>query len=434
MALIAQGGLGRNLEIAQRALALIGAVVIASCSSAGTANHSPSEAAWPMYRGDLERDGHPTGATLDVAGALRLSLAWRAHLDGAVDGTPAVAGGLVFAGSANGELGGFNSQTGATVWLRRGLGAISDSPAVDRDRVFVGTLTGHVRALRAADGNPLWDWKGPANAAFWASPVVFRDLVLVGVASPYGDQPLVPGRLVGLDAETGRERWNTCLLPRCQAGDGLWSTPAIDAYGVGFVGVGNPDDAVLAFDALTGARKWLTTLYPDRERDLDVGASPVVFKLNGREVAAQAGVEGTFALLDAATGERVWSRKLVEGSAVHGLIASPAFDGTALYVASASPPNGLLALSPTDGMVAWRHATGRPVYSAPAAGNGVVVFGTGAVFGDLTSGSLIALATTDGRELWKYDTHSAVRSGPAIAGGLVLAGDYSGDVLAFRTS
>ena len=85
-------------------------------------------------------------------------------------------------------------------------------------------------------------------------------------------------------------------------------------------------------------------------------------------------------------------------------------------------------------MVAWRHATGRPVYSAPAAGNGVVVFGTGAVFGDLTSGSLIALATTDGRELWKYDTHSAVRSGPAIAGGLVLAGDYSGDVLAFRTS
>jgi outer membrane protein assembly factor BamB len=62
----------------------------------------------------------------------------------------------------------------------------------------------------------------------------------------------------------------------------------------------------------------------------------------------------------------------------------------------------------------------------------VIVFGTGAVFGDQTAGSILALATADGRTLWSYDTQGAVRSAPAVAGALVVAADYRGDVLAFR--
>ena len=72
------------------------------------------------------------------------------------------------------------------------------------------------------------------------------------------------------------------------------------------------------------------------------------------------------------------------------------------------------------------------MYSAPAVGNGVVVFGSGAVFGDLHSGSILALSTADGHALWSYDTHSAVRSGPALAGDLVVAGDHAGELIAFR--
>ena len=401
----AQRALRRNLEIAQRSFApAVLLLVLGGCSSP-----TPPEAA-------------------------QFHLAWRAHLDGAVDGTAAVAGGMVFAGSAGGELAAFDLQTGERVWLQRGLGAISDSPAVDSGRVFVGTLTAHLRAFRASDGVPVWDWAGPPDAALWSSPVVHQGVVLVGVASPYGDQPLVPGRLVGLDAQTGRERWTMCLLPGCAPGDGIWSTPAIDAAGTAFVGVGNPDDAVLAFDPVSGRRKWMTSLYPDRQRDLDVGARPVVVTAGGRELVAEPGVEGTFAALDAATGEVVWSRTLVKGSAVHGLIASPAFDGNNLYAASASPPNGIFALKPADGAVVWRHATPLPVYSAPAVADGMVVFGTGAVFGDLNAGSVTALSAADGHERWSYDTHSAVRSGPAVADDLAVAGDYAGDIIALRLS
>jgi outer membrane protein assembly factor BamB len=92
----------------------------------------------------------------------------------------------------------------------------------------------------------------------------------------------------------------------------------------------------------------------------------------------------------------------------------------------------MFALNPSDGTTVWRHETDQPVYSAPSVGKGVLIFGTGPVFGALDAGSIVALSTSSGDVLWSYDTHSAVRSGPALAGDLVVVGDYSGDVFAFR--
>ena len=362
-----------------------------------------------MYRGDLARDGHPSSAMLDAAAAARLRLAWRIHLDGAVDGTPAVARGLAIAASAGGTLAAVNASTGETVWVKHGLGAISGSPTIADGLVHVATLAGRVYAFGLAHGEMVWTWSAAGGSAAWASPVVYGGEVIVALASPYGDNPLVPGRLVALYEETGSEQWNVCVLPGCESGDG-----------------------VLAFDAATGHRKWFANLYSDRGRDLDVGATPVLFNLYGREVVAQASDEGLFAVLDASNGAVVWSKELVSGSAVHGLIASPAYDGNSVYVGSASPPTGALALDPSNGNVKWRHDTAQPIYSAPAVTRGVVVVGTGAVFGDLGSGSVVALSSTDGHVLWSYDTRSAVRSGPAVAGDLVVVGDFAGDVLGFR--
>lgn len=400
---------------------------VAACSSANTA---PAAPAWPEYRGDVARDGRAHGPALDAAAASRLGLAWRARLDGAVDGTPAVAGGLVIAASAGGTLEAIDERTGHLVWSVHGLGPIASSPTIDSNRVYATSLTGHAYAFDL-HGARLWDWAAPPESALWASPVVYRTEVVVGVASPYGDTPLVAGRLYGLDASTGTVRWTMCLRPGCAAGDGVWSTAAIDSSGTAFVGVGNPDDGVLAFDAVTGRRKWMTTLYADRDRDLDVGASPVLFELGNREVLAQATVEGMFALLDARTGNVIWTRELVAGSAVHGLLASPAYDGTSLYVASASEPAGLIALNPIDGAIRWKYITEQPMYSAPAVGDTVIVFGTGAVFGDTGMGTVEAVSAVDGSSLWTVATDSAVRSGPALVGNLVVVGDYAGDVMAF---
>ena len=385
-----------------------------------------------MYRGDLARDGHPFTATLDTSGAAHLVVAWHARFGGAVDGTPAVARGLVIAGSASGELRALNASDGETVWSVAGLGAIAASPTVSGDLVYAASLTGFLDAVNVLSGRPVWSWKAPPGAAIWASPVLYGDEVIVGVASPYGDQPLVPGRLFGLDAVTGHQRWMLCIELNCAPGGGIWSTASIDEQGSAFVGVGNPIDGVLAFDPLNGERKWLSSLYDDQGRDLDVGASPVIFDLDHEEVVAQASVQGLFAVLDASDGSLVWQRSLVGGSAVHGLLATPAYDGKDLYAVSASAPDGVYALNPSDGSTVWRYETAGPVYSAPAVGDGVLVFGTGAVLENVKAGSIVVLSTDDGKVLFTYDTHSAVRSGPAVAGRLVVAGDAAGDLFALR--
>ena len=387
-----------------------------------------------MFRGDLARDGHPSAATLDAAGAARLQPAWRARLSGAIDGSVAASGGRVVAGSDNGDLAAFDENTGAQLWMRSGLGPISGSPAIAGNRVFAATLSGHVRAFDLSDGHDVWDWKAEGEQpALWSSPTIYGGLLLIGVASQAGDTPLESGRMVALDVGTGRERWSVCAMAACQPGGGIWSTPSIDSAGHAFVGVGNPVDGVMAFDAGNGDRLWQTSFYSDASRDLDVGASPVLVEVGGREALAVGSVAGILEMLDARNGAVIWSVNLVEGSAVHGLLATAAYDGVNLYVPSASPPTGLFARR-LDGSDLWTSRTPQPVYSAPSAGHGVVIFGTGAVFGDLGVGLILAVSSGDGRVLWSYDAHAAVRSSPAIVGNRVFVGDSAGDLFAFAPS
>lgn len=385
-----------------------------------------------MYRGDLARDGHPDGVALTADQAGHLKPAWTGHLEGAVDGTPVMVGNTVIATSENGSIGAFDLGSGGAVWKRIGLGAFSGSAAVAGGVVVAATLTGHVYAFDLRDGHALWDWTATGNKpAIWSSPAIYGKTVLVGIGSQYGDSPLEAGAVAGLDLSTGDLAWRFCIESGCAPGGGVWSSVAVDAGGRAFVGTGNPDDGVYSFDVATGKKLWAVSLHPDAGQDLDVGATPVVAMVGGGEVVAVGSDGGLFDMLDAATGDVIWSRFLVAGSAVHGLIASPAFDGAAFYVPSASPPTGVFALDPRTGAIQWERLTD-PVYSAPALGLRVLVFGTGDVSGDAHRGGLIALSTTDGAVLWTFDTHQSVFSAPAIAGTTVVVGDSGGSVLAFR--
>jgi len=385
-----------------------------------------------MYRGDLARDGHPDGVALTADEAGRLKPAWTAHLDGAVDGTPVVAGNTVIAASEKGSIAAFDLGTGAPIWSRSGLGDFSGSAAVEGGLVVAATLSGRVYAFDLRDGRAMWDWGATGNKpAIWSSPAIYGKTVIVGIGSQYGDQPLEAGAVAGLDLATGAQVWRFCIESACAPGGGVWSSVAVDAAGHAFVGTGNPDDGVYAFDAATGNKLWAASLHPDAGQDLDVGATPIVALVGGREVVAVGSDGGLFDMLDAATGDVIWSRFLVAGSAVHGLIASPAYDGVSFFVPSASTPTGMFALDPATGVIQWERLTD-PVYSAPAVGTHVLVFGTGDALGDAHRGGLIALSTSDGAVLWTFDTHQSVFSAPAIAGTTVVVGDSGGSVLAFR--
>jgi outer membrane protein assembly factor BamB len=431
----------RSASSPQRLVSIASTVIaLVACGNglapAGGRQQPPSAAeAWTTYRGDLQRDGHPATATLNASEAAHLQLAWRANLGTAVDGSPAVSNGVVVAASQGGRIAAYSSASGSQVWEVDGLGPITDSATIVGERVLVASLSGHLYAFDLSRGTRLWDWKAPGiQPALWSSPAVYDQLVMMGIGSQAGDTPLEAGGIVAVDLASGRQVWSICVSDGCAPGGGIWSTPAIDVTGHAFVGVGNPEDGVLAFDALTGRRLWSVSFYPDAGNDLDVGESPVLLQVGGKETVAEGSVAGVFKLLDAATGSLIWSRDLVNGTAVHGLIASPAYDGNSIYVPSASPPTGVFALAPASGATQWWHRVDQPVYSSPAVGNGVLVFGTGPVFGDVHAGSIVALSSLHGEVLWVYDAHSAVLSSPAIADKMVAVGDSNGDLFVFRPS
>lgn len=420
------------LGVKPLAAAVLACLLAAGCGfGAAGAQQSGSGPGWPEFRGDASRDGHPAGATLSAAEAARLAVAWRLSLSGAVDGSAVVAGEEVVIGSAGGDLVDATARSGHVRWRHSGLGAIVGSPAIDAGDVYAATLSGHVLAFSRRDGTPVWNFAAPGlQPAIWSSPVIFDGLVLVGVGSQFGDQPLEAGRVLAV--RDGHEEWQFCVRDACAPGGGVWSTPAVDSDGRAFVGLGNPEDGLLAFDARTGRRLWQTAFYADDGRDLDVGGTPVLIHADGRELVAVGSDGGAFDAFDATTGKVVWSTDLVTGSAVHGLIASPASDGRDLFIGSASPPVGMFALSAQDGSEHWTHTLPLPVYSAPALGDGAMLFGDGNVFGETTAGAVFALDTADGHTLWTFEVHAAVRSGPIIAGNLVVVGDVAGDVFAFR--
>ncbi|TMC07379.1 MAG: hypothetical protein E6J30_06865, partial [Chloroflexi bacterium] len=104
--------------------ALIGALVLAvSCTGAAPVATTPATG-WSMFRGDLTRDGNPPGATLTRDQLKHYKLKWSHTLNGAVDGTPIVVNGLVYAASFGGRLDAFHLDDGAQVWSDDGLGAI----------------------------------------------------------------------------------------------------------------------------------------------------------------------------------------------------------------------------------------------------------------------------------------------------------------------
>jgi len=415
------------------------ALLLAACSGSAPAPAvtvlRPVAPAWTMFRGDPPRDGHPLGATLTPAAAARLRLAWSVDLGSPVVGGPVVAAGMALAGTEDGTLVALSTEQGNEVWKDTGLGPLTGQPLIAGDNLYVGSSDGHLYAFDLDSGDRVWDWRAPGDRpALWGGPALDRGLLLVGVGSQAGGFPIETGRLVALDPASGDRVWATCLLAGCAPGDGISSSVALDPAGYGYVGVGSPDDAVAGFDAGIGRVTWKTSLYPDEGRGLGVTATPLLFSSRGHERVAVGGAAGDFAVLDAVTGAVVWTRRLVAGSVDHGLAGSPGFDGRALYVPSAGSPAGMLAVGPDDGSVLWRTTSERPVYSSPAVGLGVLVYGEGAAAGQLPEGAVVAISSVDGHELWRLETGAAVVAAPAVVGEAVYAADRRGHVMAFRPS
>ena len=423
------------------------------------------DAAWVRFGHDLANTRAVAGeTTLDTGTVSDLAPAW--EVDGilGVSGTPAVADGMVYLGDWTGHLRALDAESGDEVWQHElGGGYVGGSVAVDDTQVVVGTFDARIVSLDRASGEPRWEASvdDHPKAVVFGSPVIVDGLVVVGVGSfevfAPGDPPSFRGSVVALDAETGDEQWRFWLTKGDAtegAGVSIWSSPAVDTErGVLYIGTGQAyalpapprSDALLALDLHTGEEVWTTqftagdawTITDPSGLDADVGAAPNLFDADGTDAVGVGDKAGSYRALDRDTGEVLWERKLTEGGAQGGIMASAAVAEGTVYVTSNDGGRDavLVALDADAGREVWRSDVGAHV-------TGPLTWANGVLYLSDDSGRIAAYDADGGARLWAHDVPFPAAGGIAVVDGTVYAGwgwwlagapdDADGGIIAFR--
>ena len=109
----------------------------------------------------------------------------------------AVANGVVYVGSYDGNVYALNAATGVKLWSFLTGGKVFSSPAVANGAVYVGSNDQNVYALNAATGAELWSYTTGYDVV--SSPAVANGVVYIGSED---------GSVYALKAATGAKLWS----------------------------------------------------------------------------------------------------------------------------------------------------------------------------------------------------------------------------------
>ncbi len=186
----------------------------------------------------------------------RLGLAWSFETGTrrGLEATPLVVDGVMFATLTWSRVVALDARTGRLLWRydpevpgAKGREACCDvvnrGVAIWQGRVFVGTLDGRLVALDAATGRPLWEvWTVDRSRPYTitGAPRVVKGLIVVGNG---GAEFGVRGYVSAYDPETGRRIWRFYTVPASKGGPHehpalvraarTWSRDSVFASGLG---------------------------------------------------------------------------------------------------------------------------------------------------------------------------------------------------------
>ncbi len=406
---------------------------------------------WPLYGRDLSGARATSIAGISSANVADLVPLWQIEVGGPVSATPVIVDGVAYVGSYDGNLYARVAQTGEEVWTYATGAAVEEpnlgiplgipgSAAVDGGVVYVGDATATVHAIQADTGTVLWQTKvdQQPSACIWSSPVLWNDLVFIGVAS-IAKEAGFRGSVVALSARTGEVAWQTYMVPEGSDGAGVFAVPAIDAgRGQLYVGTQNAySDAtaadgtpisIVALDALSGAVTWTFDAIAAAEDgaytdDIGFSASPNLYTIDARDVVACGQKSGTFWVLDRDAGEVVWQATVSPAGFLGGMEGSSAVHENVVVVPATDwpefdgPAKGLVSAYDADtGLRRWtKEQEGFPAASA-------VSISEDLVFQAGIDGILHAYLLPNGVELWKAELGASASGGIGIADGVVIVG------------
>ena len=419
-------------------------------SSAGGCTTTSNHGGWSDYRNGPANTGENQSDTeVDAASVGGLTSHWEKDGFVGVSGTPIVANGVVYFGDWTGTVWALMLSNGAVEWSTKvGLPVIG-SPALSGTGLYVGSGSALYR-LNAVTGQVLWKVTTNTNpySQINASPIVVGNRVILGTAQfeeVVGKPPeTFQGSIGAWDASSGRQLWNFVTTPSdatSGAGEGIWSTPAVDArLGLLYVGTGQNiseptgplADSLLALRITSGKLAWWSQFTkPDvfgvghfTGKDADVGASPNLWSCGERTMVGVGQKNGVYHALDAKTGKTVWNATLTPGSTFGGPLGSAAFlDGRLIVSSNIGDPasnattnqSKVLALNPSTGKTLWSRAFAGNVFGPVTGVHGLAFFGTDAAH-------YYALSTTSGTQEWTYASPAKVGGGAAIVAGDVIWG------------
>jgi quinohemoprotein ethanol dehydrogenase len=155
-----------------------------------------------------------------------LGLAWSSDLDTnrGQEATPLVVDGVLYVSTAWSMVKAFDAATGKPLWsydpevpretlVRVCCDAVNRGVAVYNNKIFIATLDGRLVALNAATGKPVWSKMTVPDQESYAitgAPRIVKGRVLIGSA---GGEFKARGYLAAFDAESGDEVWRFHTVP-----------------------------------------------------------------------------------------------------------------------------------------------------------------------------------------------------------------------------
>lgn len=374
-----------NIRIA-RSIAFTGQFVLCSLGVIALAQNST------MFRNDPAHSGTYSGGVQQFH-----RVRWTFHTKGEIVSSPAVADGVVYVGSNDGNLYAIDQRTGTKKWVFKTDARIPSSPAVADRLVYFTSYDGNFYAVDAASGTVKWKFGIPGERRYAATHL--HGSLPVGETMPdpfdvYLSSPVVwngavyfgsgDGNVYALDAANGSVKW------KFKTGDVVHASPALAE---GRLYIGSWDSYFYALDAATGKEVWRFKTGEDPDIHNQVGIQSSATMADGMVYFGCR--DSNLYALDAATGGLKWKFN-TKGSWV---IASPAVHEGKIYFATSD--SALLHVADAK--------TGVPIdtlkFKWP-------MFGSAAIAGNLlyqpgNDGKLVAIDLGTRKVAWTFESEGA---------------------------
>ncbi len=223
----------------------------------------PAAADWLMWRRTYATLGYSPLDQINRRTARNLGVAWTLALPpSANEAAPLVHDGVLFIEGGD-TVEAIDAAEGSILWqyvrslpepLHNGRDARMRGMAIYEDKLYAPTADGHIVALDVKTGNLRWDHAvvspelgvhpGQFDGAYFhisGGPLLVHGKVIVGVS--LGIDTGGGDFIVGLDAQSGEEKWrfNTIARPGQPGGDSWNGAPVNERFGSGVWSIGSYD-------------------------------------------------------------------------------------------------------------------------------------------------------------------------------------------------